>query len=80
MKTFKELCEEMKSNYKIKLVDISTIRPGDTVEHDGVIKTVSKSNLGKDDFHGITLFGDSYHGGRKKVKKVIITRAMPNVK
>lgn len=67
----------MKSNYKIKPVDISTIRPGDTVNHDGMVKTVSKSSLGRDHLLGITLFGDSYQGGRKKVKKVIITRAIP---
>ena len=63
--------------YDIKEVHITTIIPGDTVEHNGELKTVCRNNIKRNDFHGVTLFGDSYHGGRVPVKKAIIFRAMP---
>ena len=63
--------EVERMNYKIKEVHISTIKVADTVLHDGHLKTVCRNNLGKSDFMGLTLFGDSYHSGYKKVKKVI---------
>ena len=64
-------------NYLIKQVNISTIAPGDTVEHNGVLMTVCRSDIKTGGFCGTTLFGDSYNMGYKKVKKAIITRAMP---
>lgn len=58
------------SNYVIKEVHISTIKWGDTVEHNGVIKTVGNRDIKQDGFFGHTLFGDSYRLGRINVKKV----------
>ena len=64
-------------NYTIEHVQISKIKSGDTVMHDGKMKTVCNNNIGRDDFMGITLFGDCYKMGRKLVQKVNIIRAMP---
>lgn len=63
--------------YDIKDVHITTIKPGDTIEYDGELKTVCRNNIKTGGFHGTTLFGDSYNGGRVSVKKVTIFRAMP---
>lgn len=52
-------------------VHITSIKPGDTILHDGVIKTVCPSNIKHDAFMGTTLFGDSYMLGTKLVHKVI---------
>ena len=67
----------MITNYETKEVHISTIRPGDTILHRDylaakeVLCTVCKSNIKKDDgFMGMSIFGDSYHSGHKKVKLV----------
>ena len=54
---------------------ISTIRPGDTVIHDNKVLTVCRNNINHDEWHGTHIFGDSYMGGRKLVKKVLIERA-----
>lgn len=64
-------------NYTIDFVHISDIVKGDTVEHNGVLKTVCNNNIKSDLFLGTTLFGDSYNGGRKPVKlaKIIHVRA-----
>ena len=59
------------NNVKIKPVHISQILVGDTIEHDGEIKTVSGNNIKRNSFMGITLFGDSYNLGTKTVNKVI---------
>lgn len=56
---------------------ISRIRAGDTVLHDGKQQTVCQSNLKRDSFMGITLFGDSYRLGYLPVQKVVIERALP---
>lgn len=57
--------------YKIQLVHINTIKVGDTIIcEDGQMRTVGKNNI-KSGFTGITLFGNPYHLGHKKVKKVI---------
>ncbi len=55
---------------KIELVDISTIRAGDTIVHDGKLRTVCNNNIQYCSFMGITLFGDSYKSGHTKVKLV----------
>lgn len=53
-------------------VHISEIRPGDTILHiDGNIRTVCRSNI-KNNFMGITIFGDSYRLGTIPVKKLKI--------
>lgn len=52
-------------------VHISEIRHGDTILHlDGNIRTVSRSNIRRDSFMGISIFGDSYRLGRLPVKKL----------
>ena len=56
------------------LVHIAELKPGDTVIHNGEIKTVCKSDLKYDTFMGHTLFGDSYQLGDIKVQKVVYQR------
>lgn len=58
--------------YSIELVSISTIVEGDTVDHGGVLMTVGKGNLKASLNHGLSLFGDCYALGYKKVKLAII--------
>lgn len=56
---------------KIVEVNISTISIGDSIIcPDGFERTVSKGNIKKDTFLGITIFGDSYKLGANPVKKV----------
>jgi hypothetical protein len=57
--------------YRIEEVHISTIESGNTILHNGEIKTVSKINIKKSDFMKTSIFGDSYNLGYKKVKKII---------
>ena len=52
-------------------VHISEIVPGDTIFHEGDLKTVTRTNISYSDFMGKDLFGDSYMLGRKLVQKVI---------
>ena len=58
-------------SFKIVEVDKENIRHGDAIEHNGVIQTVSRSDIRRNNFTGLTIFGDSYRLGRQKVKKVI---------
>lgn len=58
-------------NYHIKKTHISQIAVGDTVEINGVLKTVCAHNI-KKGFMGITLFGDSYRLGTLPVNLAII--------
>lgn len=54
-------------------VHISEIRPGDTILHtDGKIRTVCRNNIRKDNFMGVSLFGDTYRLGTIPVKKLLI--------
>lgn len=62
-------------NFKIEPVHISQISIGDTIKHDGEIRTVSGTNIKRDSFMGRTLFGDSYNLGTKSVEKIIILKA-----
>lgn len=55
----------------LEAVHISQISAGDTIEHNGQLRTVSGTNIKKDSFMGTTLFGDSYNLGTKKVNKVV---------
>lgn len=52
-------------------VSIHDVRCGDTIMHQGKMKTVSRSNFGRDDLMGLTLFGDSFKLGREPIQKVI---------
>lgn len=58
-------------NYNIEEVHISTINWGDTVHHDGNIRTVGKKNIKHNRFMGSSLWGDSYKLGTVLVKKII---------
>lgn len=66
--------------YTIVETNINNIRPGDTVEIDGVLKTVCPKDIKTGGFCGTTLFGESYHGGRKPVRKADIYHAKPEIK
>lgn len=55
-----------------ELVSISQIKAGDTVEIDGIMKTVCRNNLKYSEFMGITLFGDNYKLGREKVTRLVL--------
>lgn len=55
-----------------KFVHISTIQAGDTIEHNGQVTTVCKSNIKTCTFMGTSIFGDSYNRGHKLVKKIIL--------
>lgn len=60
----------------MRIVDchISQIKPGETVEHEGQLRTVSKRNIGWTEFFGTSLFGDNYQLGTLKVRKVIFQK------
>ena len=60
------------ANYETKDVHISTIKAGDTIEHNGELLTVCNYDIRHSEFMGATLFGDSYRLGRKPVKKANI--------
>jgi hypothetical protein len=57
-------------NFIVEETHISNIRIGDTIMHNGVMTTVSGTNIKHDSFMGKTLFGDSYHSGYKPVQRV----------
>lgn len=61
-------------NYTLKEKNINDIRPGDTVFHNGHVRTVCKNNIEYGGFMGTTVFGDSYHSGYKPVIKILIIR------
>lgn len=52
-------------------VHISTVSAGDTVLHNGRLRTVGRKDIKRDDFFGLLLFCDSYNLGTVPVKKVI---------
>ena len=60
----------MSDNKKIEEVHISLIQGGDTIVHEGKMRTVCNGNIKSCSFMGKSLFGDSYHSGRKTVTRV----------
>jgi hypothetical protein len=50
------------------LVNLNSVQVGDTVLHNGKLLTVSKSDINRDHFMGLSIFGDSYHIKRKIIK------------
>lgn len=57
--------------YRVENIHISEVRVGDTILHtDGQLRTVCRNNIKRDQFMGISLFGDTYMLGTKPVKKV----------
>lgn len=65
-------------NYTEEPTHISNIRNGDTIIHNDKITTVSDSDIKISEFMGISLFGDNYHCGNKKVRKIIINKELIN--
>jgi hypothetical protein len=61
--------------HTIKSMHISMIRPGDTIMHDGVMKTVSGTDIKHDACMGKTIFGDCYRLGHKLVSVVVFQKA-----
>lgn len=51
-------------------VTVGDLNAGDTVLMDGVLKTVCKKDLGRDELLGPTLWGDSHHAGHRKITRV----------
>jgi len=64
--------EFYQKNFGTEQVHISQINKGDTVVHNGEVKTVSGNNIHQHLFNGKSIFGDSYHLGNKKVTRVKI--------
>jgi len=64
----------LNSNHIIKEVHISTIKAGDTVNHNSEIKTITPKDINYSTFMGYSIFGDSYRIGTKLVKKVIFKK------
>lgn len=58
-----------------KQVNIRDVKPGDTVHHNGQMRTVCANNITHCDFMGRKLFGDSYALGTRPVTLVIIEAA-----
>lgn len=56
----------------METIHISKIRGGDVILHNGEVKTISNCDIKKDSFMGITIFGDSYSLGYKKIKRLDI--------
>jgi len=55
-------------------VNINDIVPGDTIIHNGELRTVCACDIKSDSFMGTTIFGDSYAMGRKSVTKVLLRK------
>lgn len=53
-----------------KAVNIESIKSGDTIQHNGELRTVCASDIKHSDFMGTTIFGDSYRLGYLPVIKV----------
>lgn len=53
-------------NMKKEMVCIYDVKLGDTIEHEGKLKTVGRESIRRCPFVGVTLWGDSYFGGQKK--------------
>jgi len=64
-------------NYKTKEVNISEIKPGDTVFHNGETITVCASDIRNNYFMGKSVFGDCYHSGHKPVLLVEFNTVRP---
>jgi hypothetical protein len=61
------LAQQLGAAFHLHHKHISTIAIGDIVLNGDTFKTVCKKDLGKCNFIGKTVFGDSYHLGTKKV-------------
>lgn len=66
----------MTTNYETVKTHIDMIRSGDTVLHNGELRTVCNSDIKRGGFMGTTLFGDSYRLGNAPVQLARIFRAV----
>lgn len=64
------------TNYDTVNIHINMIRSGDTVLHNGELRTVCNSNIKRGGFMVTTLFGDSYRSGTLLVQLARINRAI----
>ncbi len=64
---------------KTEKVHISRIRSNDVILHDGKEMTVGEKDITRDDFMGISIFGDCYRLGTVFVIRVLYTRVLPNI-
>ncbi|MCG7628404.1 hypothetical protein MHM88_11355 [Epibacterium sp. MM17-32] len=55
---------------KTEQVTLGHLRAGDTVLLAGVLRTVCKKDLGRDELLGTTLWGDSHRAGRDTITRV----------
>ena len=55
---------------KTEMVNKREIKIGDTVVHNGELRTVCKRAFSIDEFMGLLLWGDSYRLGYKLVERV----------
>ncbi|AUM58676.1 hypothetical protein phiP47_048 [Plesiomonas phage phiP4-7] len=62
----------MKLSDRFEMVHISKIKNGDTIEHNGGFLTVCNNDIKRSELMGVTIFGDSYNLGTKKVKRMIV--------
>ncbi|QNV69380.1 hypothetical protein F7661_28080 (plasmid) [Pseudomonas sp. CFA] len=62
------------TNYDTVNTHINTVRAGDTVLHNGELRTVCNSDIKRRGFMGTTLFGDSYRSGTVPVHLARISR------
>lgn len=65
--------------YDIVEAHVSDIKHGDTILENGELVTVSRNYIKRDPLVGITVRGNSYHGGRKPVLKAVIKRNVNGV-
>ncbi|UIW11641.1 MAG: hypothetical protein [Enterobacter phage ENC7] len=55
-------------------VSIKDITVGDTVIHEGKMKTVGKKDIKRDPLFGVLLFGDSFNLGRTFIERVVFPK------
>jgi hypothetical protein len=58
-------------NPRIVTTTISSIKQGDTVLIDGILKTVSANDIKQDPFLGQSLFGSTYFGNERYIQKAL---------
>lgn len=56
--------------HHVTKVSVKDIMIGDTVIHQGHMRTVGKGDIKNDPLFGVLLFGDSYNLARTKIEKV----------
>lgn len=69
----KSTCSNGMEEFAFREMHVSLIRVGDTVFHDGKVRTVGRSDLKNDGFMGPTLFGDSYLLGLRPVLRLVMS-------